>query len=50
MELSRQGIDTVEISRIEKLLNDLDDAGLGRFFSEWELVRFLILTLAKIDH
>ena len=37
MELSRQGIDTVEISRIEKLLNDLDDEGLSRFFSESEL-------------
>ena len=37
MELSRQGIDTVEISRIEKLLNDLDDEGLSRFFSELEL-------------
>ena len=33
----RQGIDTVEISRIEKLLSDLDEEGLGRFFSEYEL-------------
>jgi len=33
----RQGIDTVEISRIEKLLGDLDEEGLRRFFSEDEL-------------
>ena len=33
----RQGIDTVEISRIEKLLSDLDEEGLRRFFSEYEL-------------
>ncbi|HRQ88671.1 MAG TPA: 4'-phosphopantetheinyl transferase superfamily protein [Bacteroidia bacterium] len=33
----RTGIDTVEISRIEKLLADLDDDGLRRFFSEEEL-------------
>jgi len=33
----RNGIDTVEISRIEKLLADLDTEGLRRFFSEEEL-------------
>ncbi len=33
----RNGIDTVEISRIEKLLADLDEDGLRRFFSEEEL-------------
>lgn len=33
----RNGIDTVEISRIEKLLADLDHEGLRRFFSEEEL-------------
>jgi KDO2-lipid IV(A) lauroyltransferase len=33
----RNGIDTVEISRIEKLLADLDREGLRRFFSEEEL-------------
>lgn len=33
----RQGIDTVEISRIGKLLEDLDEEGLRRFFSETEL-------------
>lgn len=33
----RQGIDTVEISRIEKLLEDLDDEALLRFFTETEL-------------
>ncbi len=33
----RNGIDTVEISRIEKLLADLDEEGLRRFFSEEEL-------------
>tara|TARA_R110000850_G_scaffold261695_11_gene389835 strand:- start:730 stop:1920 length:1191 start_codon:yes stop_codon:yes gene_type:complete len=33
----RQGIDTVEISRIEKLLRDLDDEGLSNFFSDEEL-------------
>lgn len=31
------GIDTVEISRIEKLLDDLDEAALGDFFSAEEL-------------
>ena len=31
------GIDTVEISRIEKLLGDLDEAGLRDFFSAQEL-------------
>ena len=33
----RNGIDTVEISRIEKLLVDLDGDGLRRFFSDQEL-------------
>lgn len=33
----RQGIDTVEISRIEKLLEDLDSDALLRFFTEAEL-------------
>jgi KDO2-lipid IV(A) lauroyltransferase len=33
----RNGIDTVEISRIEKLLADLDTEGLRRFFSDEEL-------------
>jgi KDO2-lipid IV(A) lauroyltransferase len=33
----RNGIDTVEISRIEKLLADLDSEDLRRFFSEEEL-------------
>lgn len=33
----RNGIDTVEISRIEKLLADLDEEGLLRFFSVEEL-------------
>lgn len=33
----RNGIDTVEISRIEKLLADLDTEGLRRFFSEEEI-------------
>ena len=33
----RQGIDSVEISRIEKLLEDLDEEGLRRFFTESEL-------------
>ncbi len=33
----RNGIDTVEISRIEKLLVDLDVEGLRRFFSDEEL-------------
>ncbi|MCB1204167.1 MAG: 4'-phosphopantetheinyl transferase superfamily protein, partial [Verrucomicrobiae bacterium] len=33
----RNGIDTVEISRIEKLLADLDEEGLRRFFSAEEL-------------
>jgi len=33
----RNGIDTVEISRIEKLLADLDDEGLRCFFSSEEL-------------
>jgi len=33
----RNGIDTVEISRIEKLLADLDGEGLRRFFSEEEI-------------
>lgn len=33
----RNGIDTVEISRIEKLLADLDVEGLRRFFSDEEL-------------
>lgn len=33
----RNGIDTVEISRIEKLLGDLDEAALRDFFSEQEL-------------
>lgn len=33
----RNGIDTVEISRIEKLLADLDEEGLRRFFSGEEL-------------
>ncbi|MEM7601785.1 MAG: 4'-phosphopantetheinyl transferase superfamily protein [Verrucomicrobiota bacterium] len=33
----RQGIDTVEISRIEKLLEDLDDEALLRFFTNVEL-------------
>lgn len=32
-----QGIDTVEISRIEKLLSDLNESELGRFFSAGEL-------------
>ncbi|MEM6915873.1 MAG: holo-ACP synthase, partial [Verrucomicrobiota bacterium] len=32
-----QGIDTVEISRIEKLIEDLDREGLLRFFTEAEL-------------
>lgn len=34
----RNGIDTVEIARIEKLLADHDDEGLSRFFSGEELV------------
>lgn len=33
----RNGIDTVEISRIEKLLGDLDEVALREFFSEEEL-------------
>jgi len=33
----RNGIDTVEISRIEKLLGDLDEVALRDFFSEEEL-------------
>ncbi|MEM9016120.1 MAG: 4'-phosphopantetheinyl transferase superfamily protein [Verrucomicrobiota bacterium] len=33
----RQGIDTVEISRIEKLLEDLDEKALDDFFSDEEL-------------
>ncbi|MDF2378319.1 MAG: 4'-phosphopantetheinyl transferase superfamily protein [Verrucomicrobiales bacterium] len=33
----RQGIDTVEISRIEKLLEDLDHEGLLRFYTGAEL-------------
>lgn len=33
----RSGIDTVEITRIEKLLGDLDEAALGDFFSAEEL-------------
>ncbi|MDF1852102.1 MAG: 4'-phosphopantetheinyl transferase superfamily protein [Verrucomicrobiales bacterium] len=33
----RQGIDTVEISRIEKLISDLGEEGLRDFFSETEL-------------
>lgn len=33
----RQGIDTVEIARIEKLISELDDSGLRDFFSEAEL-------------
>ncbi|MDF1738711.1 MAG: 4'-phosphopantetheinyl transferase superfamily protein [Verrucomicrobiales bacterium] len=33
----RTGIDTVEIARIEKLLADLDEEGLSRFFSAEEL-------------
>jgi KDO2-lipid IV(A) lauroyltransferase len=33
----RNGIDTVEISRIEKLLGDLDEAALRDFFSDEEL-------------
>lgn len=33
----RNGIDTVEIPRIEKLLADLDEEGLRRFFSAGEL-------------
>ncbi|MDF1825420.1 MAG: 4'-phosphopantetheinyl transferase superfamily protein [Verrucomicrobiales bacterium] len=33
----RQGIDTVEIERIGKLLEDLDEDGLRRFFTEAEL-------------
>lgn len=33
----RNGIDTVEISRIEKLLADLDEEGLRRFFTGEEL-------------
>lgn len=33
----RQGIDTVEISRIDKLCRDLDSEGLLRFFSQEEL-------------
>ncbi|MBP6603584.1 MAG: 4'-phosphopantetheinyl transferase superfamily protein [Verrucomicrobiales bacterium] len=34
----RNGIDTVEISRIEKLLVDLDGEALRRFFSDQELI------------
>ncbi len=34
----RNGIDTVEISRIEKLLGDLDEVALRDFFSEEELL------------
>ncbi len=33
----RQGIDTVEIARIEKLIADLGDEGLRDFFSETEI-------------
>ena len=33
----RNGIDSVEISRIEKLLADHDEEGLRRFFSAEEL-------------
>ena len=33
----RQGIDTVEIARIERLLDDLDEDGLRDFFTETEL-------------
>lgn len=33
----QQGIDTVEISRIEKLIDDLGEEGLRDFFSETEL-------------
>lgn len=33
----RQGIDTVEIARIEKLISDLGDVGLRDFFSETEI-------------
>lgn len=34
----RNGIDTVEVSRIEKLLAELDGEGLRRFFTDEELI------------